>query len=58
MEGMIASLGVAAGAGWGVAGGLAVALWVALKGGANPQPPATGFQLTEVEQYPFGRRAG
>lgn len=31
MESLIAGLGVAAGAGWGVAAGLAVALWVALR---------------------------
>ena len=53
MEAMIAALGIAAGAGWGVAGGLAVALWVALSQTGRPRPPAH-TQEAEVEFPNFG----
>lgn len=53
MEALIAGLGIAAGAGWGVAGGLAVALWVALSQTSRPRPPAH-TQEADVEFPNFG----
>lgn len=57
MEALIAGLGIAAGAGWGVAGGLAVALWVALNQTRTPRPPAhtQHSHETEVEWPNFGQ---
>lgn len=59
MESLIGGLGVAAGAGWGVAAGLAVALWVALRHITERPPPQVHVlqQEADVEKYPFGRRA-
>ncbi len=61
MESLIAGLGVAAGAGWGVAGGLAVALWVALRH-IVPTPPSAESAIhvlrrEEDTEFPnFGQR--
>lgn len=52
MEALIAGLGIAAGAGWGVALGLAVALWVALSIVRRGPPPAGSYQQpVEGDEY-------
>lgn len=60
MEGLIAALGIAAGSGWGVAGGLAVALWVALRLRRDPPPRDNIMRLEEAQPHHdftgFGQR--
>lgn len=55
MEALIAGLGIAAGAGWGVAGGLAVALLVALRLGPRPPrlPSENSMRLDEAQAQDF-----
>lgn len=56
MESLIAALGIAAGAGWGVAGGLAIALWVALRIAPRAPKPHGGIHETEIEWPNFGQQ--
>lgn len=53
---MEVGLGIAAGAGWGIAGGLAIALWVALGWRKAPLPPGDSAR-GDVREFPsFGER--